>query len=196
LDLEEKAKILEYIKEFDKQDKFRAISFCYSWNGTNGRYFNSKDPEDYLMEILAKMLDGKKCYTNSYKAFRGSVYYHLKNEMLSYFHLREDEINKGKNAELSFSNAENLINEDLYFESAELIYGGVELEEIKNKVFSSFDAETEVEEVIVLEEILKGGKRDEIAKALGIKPSDYTNILKRIKTKLIKRNTLINFQGN
>jgi DNA-directed RNA polymerase specialized sigma24 family protein len=196
LDLEEKAKILEYIKEFDKHDKYRAISYCYSWNGTNGRYFNGKDPEDYLMEVLAKMLDGKKCYTASYKAFKGSVYFHLKYEMLSYFHIKEDEINKGKNSELSFTNAESLLNEDLYFESAEIIYTGVEHSELKEQIFSCFDHDTEIEEILVLEEMLKGGKREEISKDLGITPSDYTNIVKRIKSKLIKRNTLINITGN
>ncbi|KAF0151077.1 MAG: hypothetical protein FD143_2243 [Ignavibacteria bacterium] len=198
MDLEEKGKIIEYIKKFDKHDKYRAISFCYSWNGTNGRYFNGKEPEDYIMEILAKFFNGKKCYTDSYETFRSSIYHYLKYEMLSFFHIKENEPNKGKNSEIAFTFAdkEQLLNEELYFEGAEIIYSGVELDELREIIYSCFDNNSEIEEIFVLGEIFNGGKREEIAKTLGITTDDYTNILKRIKSKILKRTTVNIIEGN
>lgn len=198
MDIKEKEKIVKYIEEFVKRDKFRAVNYCYSWDGTCGRYFNGKMPEDYVMEVLMKIYEGKKCYTDSYKTFRGSVYYHLKNRMLTYFHLKKTEVNTGKNSEINFTEADRnyMLNEELYFEGAEIIYGGCEMDELRERIYSNFDAGNESEEMILIEEILKGGKREEIAEALGITADDYTNILKRIKSKLQKRSSLNYLQGN
>lgn len=185
---EEREKILSFIKVFIKNDKYKAIGYCNSWNGTCGRYFKGKEGADYVIETLTALLDGKKCFTENYQVFKGSVYYHLRKQMLTYFHLKENEPNEGKNSEISFTNAESkdLLNEENYYGGAEEIYKRVEITEVREEIFNCFDRKKDTVEIKFLEEVFKGGKRRAIAAKLGITPDEYTNISKRIKVRLIK----------
>lgn len=187
MEIEQKEKILEYIKHFIKTDKCKTIWYCMKWNGSNGRWFGAKLPEDFIMELLSGFLRGKKCYTKTYKHFLGSVYFHLKFMMLSYFKYGDKENSECREVKLSETEAENYIENGGYADGAEVIFSGIEESELRENVISLFDSQKEIEEIFVLEEIFNGGKREEIAIELGIGPQDYTNIVKRIKAKLKKR---------
>lgn len=179
--------ILGYIEHFLKNDRCSAIWHCMQWNGSNGRWFGAKLPEDFIMELLAGFIKGKICYTKSYKHFLGSVYFHLNFAMKSYFKYREGE--RCENCEVTFSeaDAEKYIERGGYAEGAEVIFSGIENNELRERIISLFDPQKEVEELFVLDEIFKGGKREEIAKELGISPDYCTNIFKRISNKVKKR---------
>lgn len=192
---EEQLLISQYTTEFIRKDKMNANYYCNNWNGTNGIYFGVKMPEDFIMDILARINEGRrKCYLKDYRTFRNSVYYHLRNEMLTYFKCTE---NKKKNALKN----ENIIpldgavllsyddNIDYKFEhnGNENIIENIEKEELQRKLLELFDPNIEVEEILVLEGILEGKKRWEIAEDLGITENDVTVIQKRIFRKANKR---------
>ncbi len=202
-DFENKELIENYIKKFIKENLSQAIYFCKKWDGTNGIYFRAKETEDFVFEILNLIFEGKrKVYTDSYDKFKGSVFYHLSKSMLTFFKCNKDD--KGtENKSITISLEELKKNEEenysLMYESGNYnnvedeIFKGIENEELREKIFSLFDEndEKEAEEILVLEEILKGLTREEIAKELGLRVEQVTNIYKRIKRKIIKNKNKI-----
>lgn len=84
--IEKEELLLSYTKKFIQDDKRGAEIYCYNWNGTNNVYFKSRQPEDLIFKVLEGINEGRRiCYTKSYKHFTGSVYYHLRNELKTYF---------------------------------------------------------------------------------------------------------------
>ncbi|MEG8988143.1 sigma-70 family RNA polymerase sigma factor [Ignavibacteria bacterium 4148-Me] len=194
MSLEEQLKIYEFINIFIKNDFNNASYYCYTWNGTNGIYFREKRPEDFVLHILELVIEGKrKVYLESYNTFKNSIYYHLKNEMLTYFKCRkklvEEEnphyINVDDSKIVPYDDDINYENNNDPRESEILNY--VENNEIKEKLLNLIDPENELEEWLVLNAYLEGKKREEIAEDLGISVNEVTNIKKRIIRKLKRR---------
>lgn len=195
--------IENYIKKFIKENITQAIYFCKKWEGTNGIYFRAKEIEDFIFEILDLILEGRrKVYTDTYDKFKGSVFYHLNKSMLTYFRCNknEDEIeNKSKEISLEGIKINDEENYSLMYRTGNYkdveneIFDNLENEELRKKIFSLFDEndEKESEEILVLEEILNGLTREEIAKELGLTVEKVTNIYKRIKRKILKNKNKI-----
>lgn len=185
---EEKQIIENYLEKFIRNDFHSVCHYCYKWNGVNGKYFRVILPEDIVLDILEKVLKKRrKCYVKSYKHFRNSIYYHVKNELRTFFKDR----NKNKN--VTNYNLEDSPDEEsielffekgLYVDGIEEILENYEQQELINRIFALFDQDKETMEIFVLEEIMKGGKRNEIAASLGISVNEATNIQKRIKRKI------------
>lgn len=184
---------LTYTEEFLKKDKFNAVYFCKTWEGTNGIYFNAKEPADFIFDVLERINEGRrKCYLKDYRTFRNSVYYHLKNEMLTYFNCRNSKkVDENENIipidnsiMLIFNDNKNYENDD--FGSKDVL-SYIESEDLKDKLIDLFDPNEEVEEIAVLEEILEGKKRREIAEDLGITEDEVTVIQKRVYRKIHNR---------
>lgn len=188
LELNDSKLIYEYINQFCRQDMYAAILFCKKWDGTNSHYFCEKQPEDFVMEVLEGIFKGKRCYLNSYTTFRGSVYFHLRFKMLSYFKCRNikkiDESSPENN--FTLNEAEYFYDSDQFYSGCEEIFDGVEKGEIINTIFSMLDPEKDIEEILYLEEYLKGGKREAIAGALGITPIECSEIQRRLIKKITK----------
>lgn len=185
MEIELRCKILEFIKHFLKHDKYKAMLYCKKWDGSNGKWFSAKEPEDFVMELMTGLYNGKICYTKSYRHFLGSVYFHLNLAMKSYFNYRDGEVRREE--QFSEEDAENYLNSYAYTEGAEIIFKEMEREDIREHFFRCFDREKESKEIMLLEEILKGGKREFIAAELKITPAEYTIILKRVHSKIKKR---------
>jgi len=81
-------------------------------------------------------------------------------------------------------------NDELYADGAESVIDSLikkeDNEEQREKIFSLFDPEKDIEERFVVEEILAGYEREEIAERLGISPNEVSKIKKRINRKLLK----------
>lgn len=192
--------IIEYCKKITTKEKNKIILFCEKWNGTNGIYFGAITAEDIYNEVITKILEGKrKCYLESYKVFRGSVYFHVKKALLSFFKCNNN-IEQDKKLpkiitlnELTSEN-EDYEFDDIYFNNnfyfdGEVIFNEMEINELEREIFELFDEndENEFEEILVLKELLTGKKRNEIAEDLGITVNEVTNIHKRINRKLSKK---------
>jgi len=152
-------------------------------------------PEDFVMDVIEKITEGKrKCYLKDYRTFKGSIYYHLRNEMLTYFRCRKrkhNDENENQNIIpiddamcLSYDDNIDYSNENLFCEE---IIEKVEKDELRKELLNLFDPNKEVEEIFVLEGILEGKKRWEIAEDLGITENEVTVIQKRIYRKIKKR---------
>ncbi|MCX8167237.1 MAG: LuxR C-terminal-related transcriptional regulator [Candidatus Micrarchaeota archaeon] len=192
---EEQVQILTYSAKFIRKDKFNAIYYCTKWNGSNGIYFGAKEPEDFVMEVLAEICEGRrKCYLDDYRVFKYSVYFYLEKKMLTYFGYRKkkknDESNSGNVFPLNDDNVLKYDNEMLSSCSdlgSEDFVADLEREELIERVIGLFDPNEEVEEIAVLEEIFEGKKRREIAEDLGIKEEEVTVIQKRIQRRINRR---------
>lgn len=175
-----------------KNDFYKAVYYCQKWNGTNNIYFREKDPDDFVLVILEKILDGKrKCYLEDYEHFKGSVYFHLRNEMLTYFQCKKKkEPENVYYIEIENSNIVSYDDERFYEDYSEEIVKGllseIDSDDIKNKLFSLFDPNEDIEEIVVFEEILKGKTREEIAEDNKLSLNEVTNIRKRIFRKIRK----------
>lgn len=186
---EEKHLIEDYVEEFMKTDFFNIIHWCKKWEGTNGKYFKAILPEDIVINILERALEGKrKCYLASYKHFRNSIYYHVKNELLTFFRNGNKDVTNETNYNIEDSydeeSIELFLEKGLYVDGIEEILENYEKQELINRIFELFDQDKETMEIFVMEEIMKGGKRNEIADSLGISVNEVTNIQKRIKRKI------------
>jgi DNA-directed RNA polymerase specialized sigma24 family protein len=183
---EEKQLIEDYANKFMNVDYHNIIHWCYKWNGTNGKYFKAILPKDIVMNTLERVFEGKrKCYLKSYEHFRNSIYYHVKNELLTFFGNRnKDETNYYIEDSIDEESIELFFEKGLYVDGFEEIIGSCENQEFIDRIYKLFDEDKETLEIFVLEEILKGGKRSEIAKSLGISVNEVTNIQKRIKRKI------------
>ncbi len=187
---EEDSKVrLAYTKKFIKEDLASIYRFCYLWNGTNGIRFKSVQPDDLVFKVLGLINEGRRiCYTKSYKHFKNSVYYHVKNELLTFFDCRK-KVDLTENAlenVFMLNDAENYFEEGAYADGTEDILGNLENDELNERIFSLFDPKKEIDEVVVLREIFKGEKREEIAESLNKSVDDVTNIRKRINRKIEK----------
>lgn len=180
--------ICEYINRFCREDKYGALFYCKRWDGTNNQYFCEKQPEDFLMEVLEGIFKGKTCFLKSYNTFKGSVYFHLRFRMLSYFKCRNIKKVDESSPENQFTliEAENFYDSDKFYSGCEEIFEGVEKGELINTIFSMLDPEKDIEEILYLEEYLKGGKREAIADALGITPVECSEIQRRLIKKISK----------
>ncbi|MEW6195135.1 MAG: LuxR C-terminal-related transcriptional regulator [Bacteroidota bacterium] len=194
---------LTYTEEFIRKDKFNAVYYCMKWNGTNGIYFNAKEPADFIIDILERINEGRrKCYLKNYNTFKNSVYYHLKYEMLTYFGCRtkkndyddgnENVIAIDNSVMLSFDDNINYEYDDL---GSEDILTNLERDDLKGRLIELFDPNEEVEEIAVLEEILEDKKRREIAEDLGITEVEVTTIQKRIYRKIDRRIESLKIDG-
>ncbi|MDP2038560.1 MAG: hypothetical protein Q8L04_14350 [Ignavibacteria bacterium] len=186
---EEKNRRIEFSKQFIKECKFNAILYCNKWNGTNGRTFREKQPEDFIFIILEKIIEGKSCNLDSFVCFRNSVYYHLENAMLNYFYPKNEKefVDLDLPEDSSETNLNSLqIGEELSY-CSESFLDDFESDDLVEKVHSLFDPDTEVEEIMYLEEFLKGGKRECIAQSLGITQDECTVIKKRTDRKMVER---------
>lgn len=181
--------LLLYTKKFIKENLVNIDRFCYLWNGTNGIRFKSVLPDDLVFKVLGLINEGRRiCYTKSYKHFKGSVYYHVKNELLTYFNCRTkvDLTEEAPESIFTLNDAENYFEEGAYADGAEDMLRNLENDEIRERIFSLFDPKKEIDEVSVLREILKGEKREEIADSLNKSVDEVTNIRKRINRKIEK----------
>jgi len=186
---EEKELHLAYTKKFIKEDLMNIIRFCYLWDGTNSRWFKSKLPEDIVFEVLGLINEGRrKCYSKSYRNFKNSVYYHVKNALLTFFRCKKkQDINDDSPESLfTLNEAEIYFEDGTYADDAEDILQRIKRSELREALFSVFDPNVDIEELFVLEEILKGNKRNEIAAYLGMTESDVTNIRKKVFRKIEK----------
>lgn len=181
--------LLLYTKKFIKEDLVNIDRFCYLWNGTNGIRFKSVLPDDLVFKVLGLINEGRRiCYNKSYKHFKSSVYYHVKNELLTYFNCRKkiDLREESPESIFTLNDAENYFEECAYADGAEDILGNLENDELSERIFSLFDPKKEIDEVSVLSEMLKGEKREEIAESLNKSVDEVTNIRKRIYRKIGK----------
>ena len=187
--IEKEELLLRYTTKFINEGKRGAEFYCFGWNGINNIYFRSKQPEDLIFKVLEGINEGRRiCYIESYKHFTGSVYYHLRNELKTYFKSRKkDDITEDKPENLfTVEDAENFFENGAYTDGAEEILKGLENNELREKLFSLFDPAKEADEVAVLNEILTGWKREEIAENLNFTAAKVTNIQKRIYRKIHK----------
>ncbi len=189
---EEESRINEFVEIFMEQDFFNAIYYCSTWKGTNERYFREKEPADFVIYTLERIIEGKrKVYLDNYKTFKGSVYYHLRNEMLTYFNCGNDTIeesphyiNVNDSNIVAYDDNVNYENNNNNYESDTLTL--IECNDLKEQIFNLFDEDKELEEILVLQGYLDGKKREEIAEDLGITVNEVTNIKKRVVRKIIK----------
>lgn len=183
-------KIIEYQKIFMKNGYYNAVYYCQRWNGTNNIYFREKEPEDFVLEILERILEGKRmCFLNDYEHFKGSLYFHLRYEMLTYFRCRKKK--EPENIYFIENESSNIVSyddEQFYEEYCDEIVNGllseIDFNDIKHKLFSIFDHNEEIEEITVLEGIIEGKTRKEIAEDTGLSLNEVTNIKKRIFRKI------------
>lgn len=185
----DKELLLLYTKEFLKEDIMNCVYYCSKWNGTNEIYFAAKLPEDFIFDLLGRINEGKrKVYTDAYKYFKGSVYYHLKNELLTYFNCRKKKELTEDSSENFFTRevCENYFEDGEYADGAEDVINRITQNELHAEIFRMFNPDEDIEEILVLDEILKGKKRAQIAEALGLPVKEVTNIQKRIHTRIEK----------
>lgn len=186
-----KLKIIEYQKIFIKNDYYNAVYYCQKWNGTNNIYFREKEPEDFVLGVMEKILEDKgKFYLEDYEHFKGSIYYYLRNEMLTYFCRKKKEPENVYYIEIENSKIVSYDDEQFYEEYCDEIVKGliaeIESNDFKNKLLSIFDPNEDIYEIVVLEGILEGKTREEIAKENGLSLNEVTNIRKRIIRKIRK----------
>ena len=189
MNLEEKNRRIKFATQFLHENFFGALLYCRKWNGTNGRTFRDRLPEDFIMTILEKILEGKACNTGSYIHFRDSIFFHLKMAMLNYFYPKNEKefVDLDLPEDSSETNPNSLqIGEELSY-CSESFLDDFESDDLVEKVYSLFDPDTEVEEIMYLEEFLKGGKRECIAQSLGITQDECTVIKKRADRKMVER---------
>ncbi|GAB4127824.1 MAG: hypothetical protein Fur0015_01470 [Ignavibacteriales bacterium] len=188
---------LKYVKEFYQKNFYQATLKCLKWNGTNGREFGAKQPEDFIIEILEKiLLKGKTCYLKTYDHFKNSVYYHLRFAMLNYFCLKEKKEDEVFPITDEF---ETTYENEIKYYGDEAIYNGIEFDEIKDEIYDLLNKEDRAEEFMVFEFLLDGYKREEIAKELNIEVEEVTNIkkrLQRILEKLTNKNKTLEREKN
>lgn len=187
---------LKYVEEFYRKNFYQAIYYCLKGDRTNGIEFGAKQPEDFVIETLEKILiNGKTCYLQTYKHFVVSVYYHLKHAMMNYFYTKEKE---SKVIPITDEFETTYENEIKYY-GDEAIYNELDLDEIKDELYDLLNKENRVEEFMVFELILDGYKREEIAEELNLKVKDVTNIkkrLQRILSKIINKNKTLEREKN
>jgi DNA-directed RNA polymerase specialized sigma24 family protein len=186
---EEKELLLEYTNKFIKDNLMNITHYCYQWNGTNGIRFKIVLPEDLVFKVLGLINEGRRIfYSKSYRHFKGSVYYHVKNELLTFFNCRKktDLTEDSPESLFILNDAENYFEEDAYAYDAEDILGKMENNELREAMLSLFDPNDDIDEILVLEEILNNKKREEISEALKITVDEVTNIRKRINRKIEK----------
>jgi hypothetical protein len=178
-----------YTKQFIYDDLNRIIFYCTGWNGTNGICFNGIQPEDIVFKVLELICEGRrKCYTESYRNFRNSVYMHVKFELLTYFNCRKKEKMSEDSPENGFTEtaAEVHFDEALYADKAENVLGKFERKDIREAIKDLFDPNEDIDELSVLDLIFLGYKRWEVAEDLKITVAEVTNIQKRIIRRIIK----------
>ena len=166
-----------YVNEFYNKDYYRAINWCANWNGTNGRVFGAKCPEDFIIEMLENILfKDWKCYLKSYEHFRNSVYYHLKNAMLNYFSTERayKNILLGDEPDTTFEN-------EIIDYGNETIFADLEANEITEQIKTQLEKEDRVEEFLVFELLLENYNRTDIANELNLSVDKVTNIKKRLQ---------------
>ncbi|MCX7797364.1 MAG: hypothetical protein N2249_01930 [Melioribacter sp.] len=193
MDTQEELLINDYVEKFCKENLYGAIYYCKQWDGTNGINFGGKGPEDIVLETLELILQGKrKVYLESYENFKNSVYYHLKNTLLTKFGCRKKKVEEESPHYININEFKAISYcDDEYYEEYEEqgdkeLVESIEIKELIEKLFSLFDQDKEVEELLVLEGYLSGKKREEIAEDLGISVKDVTNIKKRIIRRVLK----------
>lgn len=195
---EEKQKlIIEYIIKFMKKDYYKTILFCMKWEKRDKVLFKAKEPEDIVMKILELFyIDNNKCYLKSYYTFKISVYKYVKWELLSL--LRKEKRMESLNNiiceddEVDYEDKKKYFEEGLYVDGVEELFKNIEQEEMQKSIFDCFDSNKDIEEIMVLEEILSGKSREEIANSLQITVDEVTNIKKRINRKISKNVSLAN----
>ncbi|GAB6283669.1 MAG: hypothetical protein STSR0008_24580 [Ignavibacterium sp.] len=194
--IEDKKLILNYIEYFINNDFMNVVYYCDSWVGKNGKSFRSVLPKDLVMKVLELINEGRrKCYITSYQHFKGSVYYHVKNELRTLFNYKKKDDITEDSPENYFTiiDAENYFDEGNYVDESEDILTKIENNELKEKLLNLFNSDDEVFEYSVLEKILENYKRNEIAEELGLSEKEVTNIQKRIFRKMKKnKNQFIN----
>ncbi len=191
LSIHEKEVILKFTKQFIKEDLKGIIYYCYKWEGTTGYLFKSILPDDLVFKILGLINEGRRiCYLKSYVHYRNSVYYHVKNELLTLLRCGKRKPPLTEDSEevlFTVSEAEVFFDEGAYAVGSEDIVETIENKELRDSLLSLFDAESEGEEIAVLERLLEGDKRNEAAETLGFSGDKITAITKRINRKIEKR---------
>jgi len=191
LSINEKEVILKFTKQFIKEDLKGIIYYCYKWEGTTGYLFKSILPDDLVFKVLGLLNEGRRiCYLKTYKYFRSSVYYHVKNELLTLLRCgkRKPLLTEDSEENLfTLFEAEVFFDEGLYADGSEAIVENIENDELRERLFSIFDTGSEGEEIAVLERLLAGDKRNEAAKTLGFSGDKITAVMKRINRKIEKR---------
>lgn len=191
--------LIKYVEKFIDQELMKITNWCWKWSGGKDISFNHLQPEDFVFKVLELINEGRrKCYTKSFIHFKNSVYYHVHNELLSFFKF-------GSSDSILEDDSINLVSlEDVeeFFESGEYVIGGedilaeIEKEDIRENLLNLFDPNDEIEEISVLEEIFNNHKRADIAACLQLTVDDVTNIQKRIIRRLEKHNIKKILQGD
>lgn len=192
---DEKELILEYVKQFIKNDLTKAIYYCYRWD----KEFKHLLPEDLIFKVLELINEGRrKCYTRSYNHFRNSVYYHVTNEILTLFKYKKQDDLTDDDPENNFtlSEAGHFYDEGSYADGAEDVLTAFQKEDLREHLIGLFDPNKHIEEIFVLELIFLGYKREDIADELKVAVSEVTNIQKRVVRTLKKHNITQLMKGN
>ncbi len=189
LSAEEGKLLLDYTTKFINEEMENIVFYCYGWNGTNGISYRSELPVDLVYKNLERINEGRRiCYTKTFKHYRGSVYYHVKHELLTFFKCRRKDDLTEDSPENFFteSKAETFFEDGVYADGAEDVLSGIERNERREAIFALFDPNDDIEEISVLEEYFLNKKREEIAESLKITTDEVTNIQKRINRRIEK----------
>ena len=181
--------LLDYTKKFIDEEMENIVFYCYEWNGTTGIFFRSELPEDLIYKILERINEGRRiCYTKTFKHFRGSVYYHVKHELLTFFNCRKKDDLTEDSPENFFTekNAETFFEDGAYADGAEDILSRIERNERREAILALFDPNKDIEEISVLEEYFLNKKRGDIAESLKLTCDEVTIIQKRINRRIEK----------
>lgn len=170
-----------YIKQIVEKEYRRLLFRCLKF--FNGKKFKSIDiePNDVISNVIELILNAKrKINLTSYKTFRNSFHFILKNYLIDFCNVNKNKYNSLK---VSFSSEEDEDYEYMGEFSGDInISDDYERKEIIEKIREILKPYKEEFEVFEL--MSKGYERDEIAKKLNVSSSDVTNIRKRIVRKL------------
>lgn len=181
--------IVKYIFQFYRSDISGAILFCKKWDGTNGISFKARQPEDFVIEVLTGIYKGKKCYLNTYKHFRGSVYFHLHYKMLTHFKCKKND-NINEESVDNYFICQNKNNRDEIEKIGDFGYDPFaesEHKEFIEYLFGLLEPVKDIEEINYMRELSRGGNRNSIAETLGVSIARCNEIKRRLKRKLLRR---------
>lgn len=172
-----------FIKEFIKHDKYCVLVKCSSWFYSRCRKpLLPLCPEDLLFKVLEDFyLGNRKCYIDSYQRFKNSVYFAVESELKKLFNIRKKNCISEESIEnyfIPFINNDN--SNEIEYTKEISCDDQYEKHEIIELIRGELIKKNSLEELKVFDEILKGGKRKEIADALKITERDVTNIEKRM----------------
>lgn len=182
--------VLKHISKFVKHDLYNAVFYCLRFANGSDSIFKTKQPEDLVFEVLEKISEGKTCFLKDYRAFKGSVYYHLRFKLINHLRLnKKEELVEDLYADASEQNEKKRTGYiDSYCRSEyDEIQLGIENGELRGKIFGLFDKVKEGNEISILEKILEGKQNKDIANEMNVRVAIIENAKKRIFNRIYKK---------